>query len=79
LTVRGRGMHRAVIPGVLALAGYSCGRRNPRPQPWPARLYGVDVPGGRVTVGAGFGWNTDELADHGVPAEKRRTVLREYI
>jgi len=35
--------------------------------------------GGRVTVGAGFGWNTDELADHGVPAGKRRTVLREYI
>jgi probable F420-dependent oxidoreductase len=34
--------------------------------------------GGRVTVGAGFGWNTDELADHGVPAGKRRTVLREY-
>jgi alkanesulfonate monooxygenase SsuD/methylene tetrahydromethanopterin reductase-like flavin-dependent oxidoreductase (luciferase family) len=35
--------------------------------------------GGRVTVGAGFGWNTDELADHGVPAGQRRTVLREYI
>ena len=35
--------------------------------------------GGRVTVGAGFGWNTDELADHGVPAGKRRTVLREYV
>jgi probable F420-dependent oxidoreductase len=35
--------------------------------------------GGRVTIGAGFGWNTDELADHGVPAGKRRTVLREYI
>jgi probable F420-dependent oxidoreductase len=35
--------------------------------------------GGRVTVGAGFGWNTDELADHGVPAGKRRGVLREYI
>src|ERR1700722_10706108 len=35
--------------------------------------------GGRVTLGAGFGWNTDELADHGVPAGKRRTVLREYI
>ena len=28
--------------------------------------------GGRVTVGAGFGWNTDELADHGVPAGRRR-------
>ncbi len=35
--------------------------------------------GGRVTIGAGFGWNTDELSDHGVPANKRRTVLREYV
>src|SRR3954454_2402985 len=35
--------------------------------------------GGRGTVGAGFGWNTDELADHGVPAGKRRAVLREYV
>ncbi|MBZ5735085.1 TIGR03619 family F420-dependent LLM class oxidoreductase [Nocardioides sp. TRM66260-LWL] len=35
--------------------------------------------GGRVALGAGFGWNTDELADHHVPAERRRTVLREYV
>ena len=35
--------------------------------------------GGRVSVGAGFGWNTDELADHHVPTERRRTVLREYV
>ncbi|MDI5978986.1 LLM class F420-dependent oxidoreductase [Amycolatopsis magusensis] len=35
--------------------------------------------GGRVTIGAGFGWNVDELADHGVPGSKRRTVLREYL
>ncbi len=35
--------------------------------------------GGRVTIGAGFGWNTDELSDHHVPAAKRRTVLREYV
>ncbi|WP_435768463.1 LLM class F420-dependent oxidoreductase [Nocardioides sp. SYSU DS0651] len=35
--------------------------------------------GGRVSIGAGFGWNTDELADHGVPAERRRTVLKEYL
>ncbi len=35
--------------------------------------------GGRVSVGVGFGWNTDELADHHVPAGKRRTVLREYL
>jgi probable F420-dependent oxidoreductase len=34
---------------------------------------------GRVTLGAGFGWNTDELSDHGVPASRRRTVLREYV
>jgi probable F420-dependent oxidoreductase len=35
--------------------------------------------GGRVVVGAGFGWNTDELSDHHVPAARRRTVLREYV
>jgi probable F420-dependent oxidoreductase len=35
--------------------------------------------GGRVVLGAGFGWNTDELADHGVPAGKRRAVLGEYL
>lgn len=35
--------------------------------------------GGRVTLGVGFGWNTDELTDHGVPAGRRRTVLREYL
>ncbi|MFI1914615.1 LLM class F420-dependent oxidoreductase [Nocardia sp. NPDC020380] len=35
--------------------------------------------GGRVTLGAGFGWNTDELADHGIPGKRRRTALREYI
>ncbi|KZB79389.1 LLM class F420-dependent oxidoreductase [Amycolatopsis regifaucium] len=34
---------------------------------------------GRVTLGVGFGWNIDELTDHGVPAGKRRTVLREYL
>ncbi|MBF4162379.1 LLM class F420-dependent oxidoreductase [Nocardioides acrostichi] len=37
------------------------------------------ISGGRVEIGAGFGWNTDELADHHVPANKRRTVLREYV
>ena len=35
--------------------------------------------GGRVTLGAGFGWNVDELTDHHVPANKRRTVLKEYL
>lgn len=35
--------------------------------------------GGRVSVGVGFGWNTDEMADHNVPPGRRRTMLREYI
>jgi probable F420-dependent oxidoreductase len=35
--------------------------------------------GGRVVLGLGFGWNTDELSDHGVPAGRRRTVVREYL
>ncbi|MCU1600066.1 MAG: hypothetical protein JWO22_775, partial [Frankiales bacterium] len=35
--------------------------------------------GGRVSLGVGFGWNTDELADHHVPAGRRRAVLREYL
>jgi probable F420-dependent oxidoreductase len=35
--------------------------------------------GGRVTIGAGFGWNTDEMADHGVPGNRRKTALRETL
>ncbi|MFP5219164.1 MAG: TIGR03619 family F420-dependent LLM class oxidoreductase [Actinomycetes bacterium] len=35
--------------------------------------------GGRVTLGVGFGWNTDELADHGIPGGRRRTALREHL
>lgn len=35
--------------------------------------------GGRVVLGVGFGWNTDELSDHGIPAGKRRAVLGEYL
>ncbi|RVW00125.1 LLM class F420-dependent oxidoreductase [Rhodococcus xishaensis] len=35
--------------------------------------------GGRVTLGVGYGWNAEELADHGVDPKKRRTALREYL
>ena len=35
--------------------------------------------GGRVSLGVGFGWNTDEFADHNVPPGRRRTMLREYL
>lgn len=35
--------------------------------------------GGRVVLGVGFGWNTDELSDHGVPPGHRRAMLAEYL
>ena len=35
--------------------------------------------GGRVTIGVGYGWNLDEMADHNVPPKRRRTMLREYL
>jgi probable F420-dependent oxidoreductase len=35
--------------------------------------------GGRLTLGVGFGWNTDELSDHGISATSRRSALREYL
>ncbi|ROZ88635.1 LLM class F420-dependent oxidoreductase [Gordonia sp. OPL2] len=37
------------------------------------------ISAGRVTLGVGFGWNLDELADHKVPPKRRRTMLREYL
>jgi probable F420-dependent oxidoreductase len=35
--------------------------------------------GGRVVLGAGFGWNLEEIADHKIPPKRRRTVVREYL
>lgn len=35
--------------------------------------------GGRVVLGAGFGWNREEAADHGVEWARRRDVAREHI
>ena len=35
--------------------------------------------GGRVALGAGFGWNVEEMRDHGVDPTRRRTMLREYV
>ncbi len=34
---------------------------------------------GRVVLGAGYGWNLEELADHGVDPKQRRAVVREHI
>ncbi len=35
--------------------------------------------GGRVVVGVGFGWNVEEIADHGVPYGTRRAVARRHM
>nr|BFE87541.1 hypothetical protein GCM10020093_101420 [Planobispora longispora] len=35
--------------------------------------------GGRAVIGVGFGWNVEEIEDHGVPYGSRRDVAREHI
>ncbi|MEB2346549.1 MAG: TIGR03619 family F420-dependent LLM class oxidoreductase [Deltaproteobacteria bacterium] len=35
--------------------------------------------GGRVVVGVGFGWNREEMRDHGVAFERRREHVREVM
>jgi probable F420-dependent oxidoreductase len=35
--------------------------------------------GGRFVLGIGFGWNADEIADHGVTMPQRRAVTREHV
>ncbi|GAA0384071.1 LLM class F420-dependent oxidoreductase [Acrocarpospora corrugata] len=35
--------------------------------------------GGRVSLGVGFGWNVEEIENHGVPFADRRAVGREHV
>ncbi|MGH8986293.1 MAG: LLM class F420-dependent oxidoreductase [Acidimicrobiia bacterium] len=35
--------------------------------------------GGRFTFGIGFGWNREEMADHGVEYSQRRAIVREKV
>lgn len=35
--------------------------------------------GGRVIFGVGYGWNKEEMAQHGTPYSKRRQLMREKI
>ncbi|MEO6123568.1 MAG: LLM class F420-dependent oxidoreductase [Ilumatobacteraceae bacterium] len=37
------------------------------------------ISGGRVTLGIGFGWNQDEMIDHGVQYADRRERAREHV
>jgi probable F420-dependent oxidoreductase len=37
------------------------------------------VAGGRIALGVGFGWNVEEMADHGVDYGSRRAVAREHV
>jgi probable F420-dependent oxidoreductase len=35
--------------------------------------------GGRVILGIGYGWNREEMEDHGVDPRRRRDVVREHM
>ncbi|HEV3354166.1 MAG TPA: LLM class F420-dependent oxidoreductase [Acidimicrobiales bacterium] len=37
------------------------------------------ISGGRFTLGIGFGWNEDEMEDHGVDYRGRRELAREHV
>jgi probable F420-dependent oxidoreductase len=37
------------------------------------------ISGGRALLGAGFGWNEDEMAHHGVEYRRRRAMGREHV
>ena len=35
--------------------------------------------GGRVDLGIGFGWNIDEMENHGIDPRRRRELVREHV
>src|SRR4029077_4646897 len=38
-----------------------------------------NLSGGRFVLGIGFGWNADEIEDHGIEMRRRRDVAREHL
>jgi probable F420-dependent oxidoreductase len=50
------------------------------PIAWAKAVATLDfISGGRVALGVGFGWNKEELRDHGVAFADRRDVVREVL
>jgi len=50
------------------------------PIAWAKAVATLDfISGGRAVMGVGFGWNKEELRDHGVLFEDRRAVVREHL
>ena len=50
------------------------------PISWAKSIATLDhLSGGRVSLGVGFGWNKEELRDHGYAFEDRRAVVREHM
>jgi probable F420-dependent oxidoreductase len=37
------------------------------------------ISGGRFELGIGYGWNVEEMRNHGLDYSKRRGILREYV
>lgn len=37
------------------------------------------ISGGRLEFGVGYGWNVEEMRNHGLDSKKRRGILREHI
>ena len=37
------------------------------------------ISGGRFDFGVGYGWNIEEMRNHGLDYKKRRGILREHI
>jgi len=35
--------------------------------------------GGRIDLGIGFGWNIDEMENHGIDPRRRRALVREHV